>query len=426
MRYLKIFLAALLCMSWVLCPARDEVTLDNGRKVNVREALGQDQPYPFDLEEPVPHAPRGYEPFFIEHYGRHGSRFAYSNVYYDTVKAAFDQAEAKGLLTEFGRSVKAEYDSHYPVYRMRMGDLTGLGWEQQTKLGREMAENYRGIFKRSDAFVFAVSSDSRRSMMSMSAFCLGIGQTMPSLVIREDQGCCHLDSTQPKSGSNPYRITNWPVLEFPFQDSEDGFCERKTKCCPAALSALFTDPEAALSGIGKETFIRKLYIVVAGMNSLDPADRTDFSGVFTDEEFARMWEVDNYQRYREYYNYTVQTTPVLKNMLDDAEEAIEKGKYGASLRFGHDHVLLPLLVLFRLNGYTRHPSSSDEISSIYAGIDCPMAGNLQLVLYRSHKRGDILVNIRLNGRNATVDGLEQISEGFYRWSDFCRILTFAE
>lgn len=413
-----LYAAALLLAAGMLCSAQGTVTLDNGMAVSPREALGQDMPYPFDRQEAVPRAPKGYKPFFIEHYGRHGSRFAYSNVYYETVKAALDQAEAKGLLTELGRSVKADYDAHYALYHMRMGDLTKLGWEQQLRLGREMAENYPKLFKRSDASVFAVSSDSRRSMMSMTGFCLGLGQAMPRLEIREDQGVCHLDVTQPKSHSNPYLLTTWPEYEFPFAESEDGFCRRKTACCPVALSRLFTDPDAALAGVGKETFVRKLYIVVAGMSSLNPEDRTDFSGVFTPEEFARMWEVDNYQRYREYYNYPAKTTPVLRSMVDDAEEAIEKGRYGAFLRFGHDHVVLPLVVLMRLDGFTRQPSSADEISAVYGGFNCPMAGNVQLVLYRSRRSADILVNIRFNGRNATVDGLESVCEGFYRWSDF--------
>lgn len=415
----RLFLTALLlCAATVLCSAGDVVTLDNGRTVTVIEAYGQDRPYPFELEEPVPHAPCGYEPFFIEHYGRHGSRFAYSHEFYDTMKAALDQAEAKGLLTEYGRSLKAEYDRHYPTYRMRMGDLTELGWQQQTRLGREMAEHYRKLFRRPDAAVYAVSSDSRRSMMSMTGFCMGLGQAMPKLKIREDQGICCLDATQPKSHSNPFRVTTWTLPEFPFAESEGAFCVRKTDCCPESLSRLFTDPEAALSGIGKETFVRQSYVLVAGMSSLEAEDRTDFSGFFTPEDFVHMWEVDNYQRYHEYYPYTVQTTPVLHSMLSDAEDAIREGRYGATLRFGHDHVVLPLIVLLRLDGYTRQPSSTDEISAIYAGIDCPMASNILLVLYRSRRGGDILVNVRLNGRNATVDGLESVCEGFYRWEDF--------
>lgn len=416
-RYFRLFALTVLSFALTVSAEAQTVVLDNGRQVSCREAQGQDQPYPFDLEEPVPTAPKGYSAFFVEHYGRHGSRFAYDDLYYDIVKQGLDQAEAKGLLTPVGKALKADYDSHYPTYHVRMGDLTGLGWQQQIRLGRQMAEAYPNIFRRKDAGVFAVSSDSRRSMMSMSGFCLGLGQAVPSLNIREDQGYCHLDATQPKSGNNP-NLKTWPQREFPFAESVEEFCLRKTGACPNTLSRIFADPEAALEGIGVSTFVRKLYIVVVGMNSLEAEDRTDFSGIFTDEDLVGMWEVDNYQRYTEYYNYPIRTTPTLEHMIDDADDAIREGRYGAYLRFGHDHVVLPLLVLMRLNGYTREPESADAVSSIYAGIDCPMAGNVQIVLYRSAKNPDILVNIRLNGRNATVDGLDCVCPGFYRWEDY--------
>lgn len=416
-RLFSISVLAIISITLAVSARAQSITLDNGRVVSCREAQGQDQPYPFDLEDPLPNAPKGYVPFFIEHYGRHGSRFAYDDIYYDIVKQGLDQAEAKGLLTARGKTLKADYDSHYPVYHVRMGDLTGIGWQQQIRLGREMAENYPEIFRNREAGVFAVSSDSRRSMMSMSGFCLGLGQTFPSLTIREDQGYCHLDATQPKSGNNP-NLKTWPQRTNPFTESVDEFCLRKTGACPNTLGRIFTDPETALEGIGASTFIRKLYIVVVGMNSLEPENRTDFSGIFTDEDLVRMWEVDNYQRYCEYYNYPIRTTPTLEHMIADADDAIKENRHGAYLRFGHDHVVLPLLVLMRLNGYTREPENADGISSVYAGIDCPMAGNIQIVLYRSKRNSDILVNIRVNGRNATVDGLESICPGFYRWEDY--------
>lgn len=393
------------------------VILDNGRIISSREALGQDQPYPFEYEQPVPKAPTGYKPFYIEHYGRHGSRFAYSKKYYENARKAFDQAEAKGVLTDLGKKIKADFDSHYPFYMMRMGDLSDIGWAQQVRLGKAMAAGYPKIFSSKDAFVMAVSSDSRRSMMSMAGFCLGLGESVPGLRIRADQGNCFLHATQPKTKLNPF-LEKWPGSVFPFNESEEQFCARKTGDCPDLLSRLFTDPDAALEGIGRGMFVRRLYVLVSGMNSLNPEDRTDFTGVFTPEEFARMWEVDDYQRYREYFPYAPKTTPVMLSIIKDADSAISENKRGATLRFGHDHVIMPLLVLLRINGYTRQPSTTDEISSIYANIDSPMAANVQVVFYRSKKDADILINIRLNGRTATVDGLESVCEGFYRWSDY--------
>lgn len=253
--------------------------------------------------------------------------------------------------------------------------------------------------------------------MSMSGFCLGLCRTFPKLEIREDQGYCHLDATQPKSGNNP-NLKTWPYLECPFTESVDDFCMRKTGGCPNTLGRIFTDPQAALEEVGVSAFLRKMYIVAVGMNSLEEKDRTDFSGIFTPEDLIRMWEVDNYQRFCEYYSYSNRTIPTLEHMISDAEDAISNNRHGAYLRFGHDHVVLPLLRIMKLEGHTGNAASTDEVSKVFTGYDCPMAGNIQMVLYRSKRNPDILVNIRVNGRTASVEGIECVCPGFYKWEDY--------
>ena len=48
-------------------------------------------------------APKGYKPFYICHYGRHGSRYMSSSVETDAVRPVFEMAESCGLLTEAGK-----------------------------------------------------------------------------------------------------------------------------------------------------------------------------------------------------------------------------------------------------------------------------------------------------------------------------------
>lgn len=395
-------------------------TLDSGLKVDPFLASGQDQLYPFNAQDPLPSAPKGYEPFFIEHYGRHGSRFAYSNRYYLMFKRAMDQAEAKGVLTAYGQALKDDFDSHFTHYMQRVGDLTPAGWNQHERLGREMVHDYPGIFRDSDCSVFASSSDSRRAMMSMSAFGIGMVRACPSLNIREEQGNVYLDGTQPKSANNPFRL-EYPSKPFPFSESCSEFCLRKTGNCPSLLRRLFTDPDAALAGIDKAEFLRRLFILVQGMNSLENVDRTDFGGLLTPWETAALWEVDNYLRFEEYYPYEPQTVPVIRDIVRDIDWAMENGEKGATLRFGHDHVIVPMFWLMNVNGYSRRPQSPNDISSCFKNIDCPMAGNIQMVFYKGP--GDVLVNIRIHGRNAVVDGLEPVCPGFYKWKEYRKILT---
>ena len=47
-------------------------------------------------------APKGYKPFYVSHYGRHGSRYHYTYSYMDKPLAVFDSLDSRGLLTEEG------------------------------------------------------------------------------------------------------------------------------------------------------------------------------------------------------------------------------------------------------------------------------------------------------------------------------------
>ena len=48
-------------------------------------------------------APRGYKPFYISHYGRHGSRYMDSESEINHVKPVMEMAEKRGLLTQTGK-----------------------------------------------------------------------------------------------------------------------------------------------------------------------------------------------------------------------------------------------------------------------------------------------------------------------------------
>ena len=47
-------------------------------------------------------APKGYEPFYISHYGRHGSRWLIADEDYVRVMEVFEKAHAAGALTDLG------------------------------------------------------------------------------------------------------------------------------------------------------------------------------------------------------------------------------------------------------------------------------------------------------------------------------------
>lgn len=63
--------------------------------------------YPEPVQQVNTAAPKGYKPFYISHYGRHGSRYLISGKDYTKVLAVIDKAEKAGALTAETRRAPA-------------------------------------------------------------------------------------------------------------------------------------------------------------------------------------------------------------------------------------------------------------------------------------------------------------------------------
>ena len=59
-------------------------------------------------------APKGYKPFYISHYGRHGARYAWQSDLYDRLNEVLSSAAEEGNLTPLGQSYKQRFDMLYP------------------------------------------------------------------------------------------------------------------------------------------------------------------------------------------------------------------------------------------------------------------------------------------------------------------------
>ena len=68
--------------------------------------------YPYPVTESVnTKAPKGYKPFYISHYGRHGSRYLVGDEQYADPLAVFIAAEKADVLTEKGKDVKKRLEN---------------------------------------------------------------------------------------------------------------------------------------------------------------------------------------------------------------------------------------------------------------------------------------------------------------------------
>ena len=112
------------------------------------KAGGNHYNYPFG-EYSVAKAPKGYEPVYISHYGRHGARYITNSAKYDTVAKLLEHGHDKGALTAEGERLYTDYMAIYPLVQHHHGDLTVKGQEQHRELARRIENEleYPGMIK---------------------------------------------------------------------------------------------------------------------------------------------------------------------------------------------------------------------------------------------------------------------------------------
>ena len=357
--------------------------------------------------------PRGYKPFYISHYGRHGARFAWQSDIYDRMNKVFTRALEKDNLTELGKDYKARFDVLYPELRYRVGDLTPKGWRHQQLLAARMYDNFPEVFKK-DAHVRAWTSTSTRCVMTMSSFCLGLKAKNPKLDIFENFGKYFLPAILPLDKSNPFRVGDPEKEEIKFDETWHQYIER-TIDTKAVLSKVFKDVDRSLSADEQWDFLYYLYFYAAGMNSLDTDLR--FYDIFTPEERLALWKIDNFQFYTEIWPTRSGYKPIVDDIIAKADERIASGEKGADLRFGHDYTFLPLIMLMGVNGYGHAVENADDIPVWNRLQDVPMGANVHLVFFKSKKSDKIFFKVLLNGKEAHLP-LDEAQWPYYDWNDF--------
>ena len=358
-------------------------------------------------------APKGYKPFYISHYGRHGARYAWQGDLYSWLNSTFSEAAAGDNLTAFGADFKARYDRLYPEVRYRTGDLSRKGWDQQMALAERMFKNFPKVFP-DGAEVRAWTSTSTRCIMTMSAFCTGLKGSNPKLDLYENFGKVFLPAILPLDSGNPFKKDDFERTPVKFSETWAEYIER-TVDYKAILGRLFKDVDKALPKEKQWTFTSYLWFFAMGMNSL--YTDLDFTDLFTKDELVKLWKIDAFQFYAEIWPTHKGYLPAVDDIIAKADERIAEGRVGADLRFGHDYTFLPLLMNLDVNGFGHDVVNPDDIPVWCQTYRVPMGANLQLVFYRSKKSPKVLFKVLLNGEEARLP-LETDQWPYYDWEAF--------
>lgn len=373
---------------------------------------GCEGPYRFDAPALTP-APKGYIPFYISHYGRHGSRYAWDKKTYSDIKQVLDLAAKADALTELGKQIHEDFLDFWFIPWVNAGDLVELGWDQLTEIARIMVADFPEVFS-AGGTVLARASTSPRAIVSMNAFTVSLQKAAPKVSIAASSFHTELSSTIPVSAPKAIRPVYSGDVSLP-EKSQDFFA--RTVDADTIIDRLISDRTLFEEDGGKTNFVQQLYRLWGDYHNYCDSDFLE--DVFTPEAALALWEAENYDLYCQHSGDRYQNLSLLEDILNRANGAIEGSGTVADLRFGHDTCFSALRPLLNVNGCGFEPETTEDVKYWFQDYDTPMAANLQIVLYHP-KKGDgaVLFKILLNGAEATLPQLEPIDGPYYLWDDF--------
>ncbi len=416
LRYL-IISAAAVTLSLVANSA--EPTLANRRAASNYYAY----PYP---ELPLPAltaTPEGYEPFHMEHYGRHGSRWHIGEWVYRSPINLLRPAERNGKLTPRGKELLEQMRRLEMASRGRDGELTPLGAEQHRGIARRMTANFPEIFSGA-ARIDAKSTNVVRCILSMQNELMELMAFNPRLDVTSDASkatVCYL---------NPDDVVADSIHDSVYPRAMAGVNATDIPDYTAFALQLIDDPQFVADSIEVKDLYNNLFLIVANAQSLP--DKTAPFDLYTDRQIHDKWVKSNAEWFLRYGNtsWTQGTGPMrqrflMRNWIESADTCIMREEPSANLRFGHEVVLLPMAVLMDLDGAGREINDMTQVADLWKNHEIfPMASNIQMIFYRPKGRAytpdDVLVKVLLNEKEVTLPATA-VSGPYYRWTDIRRV-----
>ena len=368
--------------------------------------------------KPLTPAPKGYEPYYLTGYARHGSRWLCSDGQYQDVLKPLRKAHGQGKLTAEGEQLLASVEQFYPTAQGRIGELTSKGEDQHHGIGRRMARNFPQVFNAKNSRVDARSTVVIRCILSMEAECEELTRHFPGLEMHNDVS----------TNYQRYLAPGTPDYVSKAEKGRAGLVEkwREELVHPARFSKLlFNDDAYSRDSVNCGRLMRRVFDVCCNMQSHYGAP--SLWKYFTEDEAYDLWTLYNRTHYTEFgaSNYTQRKAPfkveaLLRNFLETADTIVARKDYhGATLRFGHEVFLMPLAALMELGNVGTTVEDLDTLDRVWVNSDIfPMAGNIQLVFYRPKKgkQGDILVKALLQEQEMTLP-VKPVKFPYYRWDD---------
>ena len=415
-----IIIAITACLTLSATNPRKEVINNFDRSASNHYAY----PYGTDMKVPsLTAAPAGYEPFYIDHYGRHGSRWLTNGRYYERPYKQLLKAKEAGMLNLQGDLLLRQLMIVNETSKQRAGDLSDEGAKQHQEIAQRMFDNFPQVFQ-GDARIDARSTVIIRCILSMQNETMRLRSLNPNLRITTDAS--YHDMYYMGWGYGEDTLAN------DLRKSVDHISDEMYNMHlhpQRFIAQLVNDPDWAAANLDCNQLMRDVFDIAGSLQGHQFFDMINLYHYFNSNEIFELWRLKNIYWYIHWANAPQNGNrmpfierALLRDMIQKADDAIATGERGASLRFGHETCVLPLACLMELDSVNY---SCDDLETLHEHWQdyntIPKACNIQMVFYRptgttGNPASDILVKVLLNEHEALLP-VKPVQGPYYRWTD---------
>ena len=395
-------------------------TIRDEMRKNTRCSAGFYMTYPGPTQRQLTPPPEGMKPFYISHYGRHGSRYQSRQKVYDAPYTVLEAAGNRGVLTPLGRDVLKRLSLIRQDAYDRWGELTSLGAIQQRQIMVRIVNRFPEVFD-ARCTVDARSTTMLRSLLSMENAMVQLSALRPKVKI-------HHNATERDMPYLNQQDENLFLLQADSSSqAQHGLFVHKTLHPERLMHALFKDWNYVKNNVDMLAFSQSLFRIASGLQNTELSRQMTLYDIFTDDELYDNWLVDNARWYITHGGCLLNggqqpftQRNLLRKIIEQADSCIAQPENNVHLRFGHGTIVLPLVCLMEIDGYglaTDRLESLDNKGWLNYRI-FPMSGNIQMVFYRrSPEDRDVIFKVLLNENEATLP-LKSNMAPYYYWKDF--------
>ena len=415
----RVFISLIMCVAAIGAMAQPQLAQQQ-LVANHNRSASNHYAYPYPAEQPpqLTPAPAGYEPFFINHYGRHGSRWLTKQSSYDKPVEALEILQKEGALTKQGEVLLNDLRKVAMEAQGRVGELSDVGAEQHKAIAQRMCENFPQVFS-GDARIDARSTIWIRCILSMGNETAEISAFNPRARIFTDASYHDMYYTGWGYGedtlANPQRKAIRHISDSIFNAHINA---------SRFMGQIVNDTTAIAGRFKSAKFMEAVFDIAGSLQNHHVFDDMNLFSYFTDEEIYELWKTKNIYWYLQWANspqggnrMPFIERALLTNMIETADAAIaDRDHHGAALRFGHETCVLPLACMLEIDNVNYSCDDLNTLHETWRNYEIfPMACNIQMVFYRNASN-DILVKVLFNEHEAKLP-FHTDSFPYYRWND---------